>query len=369
MKIKKVLQKIFKNFFKFIFHILYGKIKLNNDKSNILFKKQSIKKIIISGKEYITNHQIYELIDTRIYTDLVEHVAIIKNNFILPEISYQQIGGELKQVSENKVLKSGTTRLIKKYDGNVLSLVQGASGNNYFHFLFDIIVKIKLFEEKYSLEDIDYFYMPGTNEWQKKIISKFGIYENRLINSQKFRHIKADKVFALDHPWYRKDKVQKEIQNLPDWIIHYLRDKFLKYSKKFEASDKIFIDRSDSNYNHCKLINNQEVINFLSGFGFKSYQVSKLDFFEQIYLFNNARTIIGPHGAAFSNIIFSEPGLKLIELMPENHPSIKCKKISSILNFDYRKVNLKYISNSQKDINGDMKISIDHLKDILKALN
>lgn len=369
MKINKLLQKIFKDFFKFIFHILYGKIKLIDNESNIIFKKQSIKKINISGKEYITKNNIYELLDARIYTDLVEHVAIIKNNFIIPEISYQQISGKLKGVRDNKVLRSGTTRLLRKFNGNVLSLVQGASGNNYFHFLFDIIIKLKLFKEKYSFENIDYFYMPGTSQWQKKIISKFGINENKLIDSQKFRHIKADKVFALDHPWYRKDKVQKEIENLPDWIIYYLRDKFLKYSKKFEASDKIFIDRSDSKFNHCKLINNQEVIDFLSDFGFKSYQVSKLDFFEQIYLFNNAKTIIGPHGAAFSNIIFSEPGLKLVELMPDNHPSIKCEKISSILKFDYTKIKLKLISDHEKNNIGDMKINISQLEDILKSLN
>ena len=64
----------------------------------------------------------------------------------------------------------------------------------------------------------------------------------------------------------------------------FLREKFLKFQKKFNASKKIFIDRSDSLYNRCKLINNQEVINFLENKGFKSYQVSKLDFFEQIYL-------------------------------------------------------------------------------------
>ena len=33
----------------------------------------------------------------------------------------------------------------------------------------------------------------------------------------------------------------------------------------------------------------------------------------------NAKIIIGPHGAAFSNIIFSNPGLHLFELIFQMH--------------------------------------------------
>ena len=141
----------------------------------------------------------------------------------------------------------------------------------------------------------------------------------------------------------------------------FFKRKIFKLFKK-----KIFIDRSDSVYNHCKLINNKEIIDFLSKNNFKSYQVSKLNFFEQVYLFKNAKIIIGPHGAAFSNIIFSNPGLKIIELIPKNHPSIKCKEFSNLLDFEYTRVNLDLINNQNKDKTGDMKISIPHLSKILK---
>ena len=86
-------------------------------------------------------------------------------------------------------------------------------------------------ETKYSLNEIDYFYVPGKFDWQK-ILSILEIKENQLIDSRKYRHITADRIIALDHPWYKKGKVQDEILNMPDWIIFYLRDKFLKFSKK-----------------------------------------------------------------------------------------------------------------------------------------
>ena len=52
----------------------------------------------------------------------------------------------------------GTPYLKKKFKGKVLSLTQGASGHkNYFHWLFDILPKIKLFSELYNLNNLNYF--------------------------------------------------------------------------------------------------------------------------------------------------------------------------------------------------------------------
>ena len=37
---------------------------------------------------------------------------------------------------------------------------------------------------------------------------------------------------------------------------------------------------------------------------------------DQILLFQSAEFIIGPHGAGLSNLLFCEPGTKVIEFMP-----------------------------------------------------
>ena len=367
MNIKKLLQKKFKIIFQFIFKILYGKIKISNDLNSTNFEKFKINEILISNKKFNLENSIYKITNCRVFTDLVENVAIIKDNYILPKISFQQINGELKDINVNRVINLGTNRIQKKINGKVFCLVQGGSGNNYFHFLFDIITKLRIYQEYFDLNKVDYFYVPGTFHWQKKILSIFNIKEDRLIDSNNFRHINASEIIAIDHPWYRKGYVQQEIGYLPEWIIFYLREKFLKFKKKFNASKKIFIDRSDSIYNHCKLINNQEIIKHLQLKGFTSYQVSKLDFFEQIYLFENADVIISPHGAALTNIIFSQPGLKLVELIPNNHDSVKCQKISKTLNFDYKRIGLKQIDSV--DSEGDIKIEISELNKILESLD
>ena len=369
MRLNKIMQFCFKLLMQKIFILIHGRIKEHNESEKLNFKKQKIEKINLKNNtQYKISNQIYEIPNGRVYTDSIEHVAVIQDKTIIPEISYQQIKGELKTSKFNKVLSVGTPRITKNIDGKVLSLVQGASGNNYFHFLYDIIPKIKLCEEKYSLNEIDFFYVPNNLNWQKEILSTFGIENSKLINSQIYRHIKAKNLIISDHPWYKKGFIQTEIYNtLPEWILFWLRDKFLNLSKKFICSDKIFIDRSESKWKHCKLINNDEIIKYLSNHGFKSYQVGKLNFFEQIYLFKQAKTIIGPHGAAFSNIVFSNPGTNLIEIIPEDHPSKKCEKFSKILNINYTKVNVPKVNTFNHSL-GDMKIDINEIKKIIEKL-
>ena len=48
---------------------------------------------------------------------------------------------------------------MKKFSGTVLNLAQGGSGNNYFHFFFDIIPKIYLIQKKLKKKLIFIMYL------------------------------------------------------------------------------------------------------------------------------------------------------------------------------------------------------------------
>ena len=367
MKFKKYLQRLFKKVFQKLFFVLYGKIHNLKKLPQNKFIKYNLDCIKLDAGNFTLDNNIHKIINGRVYTDTVEHVAIIKDNILLHDISYQQIDGELKNSEFNKVLVTGTPRLIKKINGTVLSLVQGVSGENYFHFLFDIITKLKMCEQVITLDKIDFFYVSGNIEWQDKIFSLFDIKKNQLINSKIHRHISAPKLIALDHPWYHSGYVQNEVANLPEWIIFWLRERFIPLSKKFDCNNKIFIDRSDSKFEHCQFQNNDEIIKFLSTKGFTSYKISELDFLEQIYLFSNAKTIIGPHGAAFSNIVFCNPAANIVEILPETHNSKKCERLSSVLRLNYTKIFTPKVNTNKKQF-GDINFDINKMRQIIEKI-
>ena len=57
---------------------------------------------------------------------------------------------------------------------------------NYLHWIFDILPKIKLCSEHYPLTEIDFFYAPSLQDFQKQTLSIFDIDENKILNSDIF---------------------------------------------------------------------------------------------------------------------------------------------------------------------------------------
>ena len=354
--LRKKIQLIYKLIISQIFKLIYGEVVLSDKvKDNIKFKE-------INKADH--KYKFVEIENGRIFTDYVENVAIIYKNQIVNHVSYQQIKGELKDPSFNMVIKKGTPKLKKKISGKVFSLVQGASGNNYFHWMFDILPRLMILEKVYPLSEIDYFYCPQLKPWQLLTLSAFNINEDKIINSNRYRHILADKVLAVSHPWYHKGYILNEAKNLPRWIVDEISLKFKIYAKRFGCNDKFFIDRRESQYNHCQIINDEEIKTFLKNKGFTIYRVGELNFFEQIYLFQNAKIIIGAHGAAFTNLIFCRENTRVIDIIPENHPNTVDETIGIFKNLNFRFVRTKKIPNEKK-INGDIFLPVDIIEKFL----
>jgi len=360
-KINKLLQKIFKVFFQLIFKLIYGKIIYEPDNlisNKILITQVENPKIV---NFFEKKYQIYKIKKGRIYTDNVENVALINDNKIIDNISYQQILGDLVSAEKNISIKKGTPRVKKKFKGKVLSLAQGASGNfNYYHWLFDLLPKIKLYSEIYNLNDLDYLYASKLKNWQIQSLIPLGLDKINIIDNNKYRHIQADEVICADHPYYYSGYFEQQGQNIPSWIVDWLRETFLGCEKKFFCNDKIFIDRSSSPSKHCQFINDEEISEFLINQGFTKYRVENLNFFEQIYLFKNSSFVIGAHGAGLANLTFCSKNTKIIEIRPKNHTNSVYGKLSEINNLNYKLLSTNFIEKS-RNLKGDIYLDIKEL--------
>lgn len=358
---KKVFRIIYRKAIEEIFKVLYGKIIYNSKYTfNNIVIKSSNNKIFDKNKKYYT----YNIKNGTIFTDDIQHVAAISNKHLFKNGSFQHSDNKLINIKSNIVLKKGTPKFQKKISGTVLSLVQGASGENYFHWLFDILPKIKITSNNYKIININYFYLPNIGPTQMQSLKLLKIPANKILNSKFTRHLKAEKLIFTDHPWYKNGKVHDHSGSIPKWIIIWLRKKFLKFKKKFNCNKNIFIDRTESKFNHCQIINNDELSNFLKRNKFQSYKIGQLSFTKQIFLFNNADCIIGAHGAAFSNLVFCKPNTRIIELKPYNHPGNNYKRISNVNKLDYNVIISKkrYLNNKSGDIYVDIKTLDNKLK-------
>jgi capsular polysaccharide biosynthesis protein len=65
-----------------------------------------------------------------------------------------------------------------------------------------------------------------------------------------------------------------------------------------------------------KIQNIEQLQAFLSQYHFETVYLEGMSVRDQILLFQSAEFIISPHGAGLANLLFCEPGAKVIELMP-----------------------------------------------------
>jgi hypothetical protein len=334
--IKNFGRKIYKKIIIFFFYSIYGKVRFNKNTSQNYYNK----KIKINNISY----SIFKISDCRIYTDQVSNVAYIKDNFILTGPSIQFRHGVIKESSENVVLKSATTRFIRNIDGKILSILSGGAGtHNYWHWLFDVIPRILLFEKFYSLNEINKILVPSIKKkFQYQTLNILGIKIKQCIDAMVYRHIKVKELYATTHP----NPSQKKV---PYWIILLLKKKFLKnkfLKKNFNKFKKIYIDRSDSDSNvkdFRKIVNENLVKVFLIFKGFKIVRLSDYDFKEQVSIFYNARCVIGLHGAGFANMIFCKKNALVMEVKSNTTNNI-IKNLAISNKLRYVNISLKPIA-------------------------
>lgn len=339
---------IYKKIIYLFFFIIYGKIRVQKKSTKTIF----IKKISLDSNQSVN---LYILKNCRIFTDCHTNVAYISENLIIPKVSYQQNKNIVSSVKFNSSLKYGTPKFKKYFKGNIFSLLQGSSGSNYWHWLYDIMPKIEILYKIGYLKKIDFFYVPDVNRFILETLKLYGINKNQLINSKYFKHIEADQIYAFEHLYIKEGNYVNAFQKTPKWIPIFLNKKFLNLKKRFKCSKKIFIDRSDSKFVHFNIINYKETKNFFKKKGFKFYKLSKLPFLKQVYLFNHANIIVGAHGAGFANLAFCKKNTRVYEFLPMNESYRSgYKKISNYLKLSHYKIITK--NEPSFGINVDIKL-------------
>ena len=355
--LKKILRKIYFFFIKIFFDIIYGSIKRQSSDGFNLIK-------IKFSKNSIKEYEIFEIDNARVYTDSSQNVAIIKKGVIYKKLSTQLINNHLVDLDKNEIIKTGTRKFIqKKIKGNILSLVQGASAiGNYGHWILDTIPKLIIAKKFKDLNSFDAILIPNIKKkFQTDSLKYFNISENKILDGSEITHLYADKITIPGHPYWELDKHQFEtVANVDKDILKSIREIFLQDCdlNKYKKNENVFIDRSDSIFNHNKLVNNLEIIEYLKKKRFLIIKLAELSFNEQIKIFNEAKIIIGSHGAGLTNLIFCEPSTKVIEIGNPNFDCDVFRNISNIQNLNYSFIKAKQ-ANSKF---GDMEIDIKDLK-------
>jgi len=204
--------------------------------------------------------------------------------------------------------------------GRVASCVAPAGGNNYFHWMIDVLPKLYLLQKSsISWQDIDYW---AFNELKfpfcYETLTQFQVPLDRIVKVSSETYIQASNLICTSPP-----SISNQGRTpVSAWIINFLRTQFLSTQDNHnqrEVPKRIWISRLDSS--RRSIANEFEIMSLLESLGFISVTLSTLSVQEQASLFNQAETIVAAHGAGLTNLVFCNPGTKVVEIFLPPHPN------------------------------------------------
>ena len=301
----------------------------------------------------------------------------VENNLFSHDVLYNNVFIEERGILNTIFFPPFTPRL-RYYPGDYCLLATPNWPFNYYHWLLEILPKLSLLERFDQLEHIPLILHKELNAFQKESLQLAGVFPQKMV--------------CLEQGYYQVDKLYfpsylSGINNISPHTISWLRTRFLNkdFSRESPPESYLYITRSDASIR--RVINEDEIIEFLKNIGFEIISLAKMPFVEQIKIFSRAKVVIAPHGAGLTNIVFAPPNTTIIEMFPETKNQVDgsywiladtCGHNYAFLTGSVAALDTKGTQDTQKiiatgwsnreDRNRDFYVSLDKLKGLLDML-
>jgi capsular polysaccharide biosynthesis protein len=236
----------------------------------------------------------------------------------------------------------------------------GAEG--YYHWLTDALPRLEILRKV----------LPANIEITKYIVNNgipivseslelLGIPRDKLIFIDRTKHFQVKNLVVPSLPG--------STGTPPPWIYTFLRESFLKYKANIPPLSRLYVSRSKARYR--KVTNEEDVLRCLTAVGFTPVWLEEHDFATQIALFANAEFIVAPHGAGLTNLIWCQPGSKVLEIFSPNYVNICYWAMANQIGVEYHYL----IGTSEKQnkyhdpnlVEDNIEIKIEELIESLKV--
>jgi capsular polysaccharide biosynthesis protein len=137
------------------------------------------------------------------------------------------------------------------------------------------------------------------------------------------------------------------------------------------TGDRIYISRRHANSR--RVLNEEELEPVLEKYGFRICYLEQLSLTQQMQLFSGAGIILAPHGAAWTNLIFTQPGTVALEISPEGMAEthsgayLLYERLAAVAGVRYGRI-IAQSSRSDYPHAGDLRLEPETLEEVLRQL-
>jgi len=198
----------------------------------------------------------------------------------------------------------------KNFQGDAVVLAC-TGADTYYHWLIDALPRVAIARTAWNAAaDPDWWVVNSLKpSFVAESLQALGIPRNKVVSLEENPHV------CFSNLWVPSLPCSSSSGNPPVWVAHFLSDLAASFCTDSSAREEaIFIERKGLAKRNLKLSDKQREKAGKAGFAFVALET--LPWREQVSLFRRANRITGPHGAGFSNVIFSH-GAKVLEFFPK----------------------------------------------------
>lgn len=262
------------------------------------------------------------------------------------------------------LLERETTRLKTPEMDIACSLIHAWGRHTYAHWFMECLSRLEGLEyyEQITGQQVPILVHANLKSWQRDSLQLLGYGPDRY---QTWDGPRLN-VKKLILPSFRRQQHWSEPDAF-EWLRNRLIQNLPAPTEKTPAlSPRVFISRGDAVGR--RIVNEAEVMELASTFGFVSYMPEALSFADEVRLFAQAEAIMGSHGSGLMNMIFSTQRPTIIDFYNIWFTE-SFYQMTSSLGFPYACLYCEPAPGADSgQKSGDVMVDIDKLKRLLHKL-
>lgn len=186
------------------------------------------------------------------------------------------------------------------------AVVASALGEGYCHWLLDELPRLL------SLEKTDRaatLIAHVEAEYSRAALQLLG-WTGAVIEPARRGHWQSEELMVPSLPGWTGRATARQLQMITEFVEPLQTNAVV-------GCERIYISRAQAR--RRRVTNDAAVVAMLASYGFVEVELEELNWQEQINAFRHAKIVVAPHGAGLANLVFSQPGTRVIEFFSRTY--------------------------------------------------
>ena len=205
---------------------------------------------------------------------------------------------------EHPLYLRGRLPRVERVDGD-LAVLTTRGGGNYYHFIIDVLPRLGVLRDALPGRLPDAVHVPDAAPWQRELLAMAGLGGVRLVGDDPQVSVRADRLLVPSLP--------NANETAPPSVVGWVREHLRPTEDAPQGPLRLYVTRGDRP-NTRRVVREAELWPLLEERGFTRVDPGTLGPQQQVDVFSAAEIVVGPHGAALTNVVHAPPGVAVLEL-------------------------------------------------------